>query len=101
MHESLDEGDALLSSAYTSSLERAKEANLEAVAFSLLSARVFRGSRSAKEVLTIGMDAIVQFDGYADLKEVHMCAFNEKEAVTLVQIAKDMGLTTDSSCAIL
>lgn len=90
--KSLDAGDALLSSAYNSSLECAKTAKLEAVAFSLLSAGVFRGSRSVKEVLRIGMAAICKFGGYTELQEVHMCAFNENEADTLVEVAEEMGL---------
>ncbi|KAL7535594.1 hypothetical protein ACHAXR_008853 [Thalassiosira sp. AJA248-18] len=93
----LDEGDELLFSAYSSSLECARDANLEAVAFSLLSAGIYRGSRSVREVLKIGMDAIANFDGYAELQEVHMCAFNQKEADTLVDIANEMGLKADYS----
>ena len=85
----------MLSSAYTASLDCAKDANLEAVAFSLLSAGVYRGPKSRKEVLRIGMDAIAKFDGYAELQEVHMCAFNEKEADTLVEIANEMGLESE------
>eukprot|EP00584_Thalassiosira_punctigera_P002062 CAMPEP_0172528708 /NCGR_PEP_ID=MMETSP1067-20121228/3012_1 /TAXON_ID=265564 ORGANISM="Thalassiosira punctigera, Strain Tpunct2005C2" /NCGR_SAMPLE_ID=MMETSP1067 /ASSEMBLY_ACC=CAM_ASM_000444 /LENGTH=228 /DNA_ID=CAMNT_0013312665 /DNA_START=33 /DNA_END=719 /DNA_ORIENTATION=+ len=88
----LADGDALLSSAYVSSLNCAKDANLEAVAFSLLSSGIFRGKRSQKEVLRTGMDAIANFDGYAELQEVHMCAFTEEEAKTLVEIADEMGL---------
>ena len=103
-YNSPEEGDALLFSAYTSSLECAKDANLEAVAFSLLSAGVFRGSKSVEEVLKIGMEAIVKYDGYAELEEVHMCAFSQEEADTLVKVAKKMGLkggASSKSCEIL
>jgi len=75
MQYTAEEGDALLTSAYTNSLERAREAGLEAVAFSLLSAGVFRGSRSLREVLRVGVAAMSQFRGYAGLEEVHLCAF--------------------------
>ena len=92
MQYTAEEGDALLTSAYTNSLERAREAGLEAVAFSLLSAGVFRGSRSLREVLRVGVAAMSQFRGYAGLEEVHLCAFNEREANTLVDIANEMGL---------
>ena len=92
LEKSLSKGDALLSSAYSSSLERAKSARLEAVAFSLLSAGIFRGSRGVKEVLRIGMDAICKFGGYAELQEIHMCAFNKHESDTLLEIAYEMGL---------
>ena len=103
-YNSPEEGDALLFSAYTSSLECAQDANLEAVAFSLLSAGVFRGSKSVEEVLKIGMEAIVKYDGYAELEEVHMCAFSQEEADTLVKVAKKMGLkggASSKSCEIL
>lgn len=97
------EGDELLSSAYTSSLQCAKDAQLEAVAFSLLSAGIFRGSKTAKDVLTIGMNAVYNFEGYNGLKEVHFCAFSEKEADTLLEIASGLGLESIGSdqCDIL
>jgi len=105
MRYELDEADDLLSSAYASSLECAKGAHLESIAFSLLSAGIFRGSRSLKEVLKIGIDSIYNFGGYTELQEVHMCAFSEIEAVTLAQIANEMGLEsigwTAGACDIL
>jgi O-acetyl-ADP-ribose deacetylase (regulator of RNase III) len=88
----LSEGDKLLSSAYVSSLACAESARVEALAFSLLSAGVYRGPRSVKEVLKIGMDAIYNFKGYAELREVHMCAFSDKEVDALVDIADELGL---------
>lgn len=88
----ISEGDELLSSAYSSSLECGKNTNLEAIAFSLLSSGVFRGSKSVKEVLRTGVNAVCQFDGYNGLKEVHMCAFSQKEEDTLKEIAKEIGL---------
>ncbi|KAL7552199.1 hypothetical protein ACHAWF_015420 [Thalassiosira exigua] len=97
MHYDLDEGDKLLSSAYNASLDCARVEKIEAVAFSLLSAGIFRGPKSVKEVLGIGMDSILHFEGYAELQEVHMCAFNEKEADILVELAKDMDLKTVSA----
>ena len=89
---SLGEGERLLSSAYASSLNCAKSAKLEAVGFSLLSAGIFRGPKSVKGVLKIGIETICKFNAYPELKEVHMCAFDQTEADTLVEIAKDMGL---------
>ena len=105
-YKSLEEGDILLSSAYTSSLQCAKDFHLEAVAFSLLSAGVYRGRRTVKEVLQIGLEAIYDFDGYEELNEVHMCAFSEIEANTLLENANDMGLKSigeseSSQCNIL
>jgi O-acetyl-ADP-ribose deacetylase (regulator of RNase III) len=90
--DGLAEGDELLSSAYTSSLECGKDSKLEAIAFSLLSAGVFRGSRSVDEVLTIGVQSICNFDGYEELKDVFMCAFNQKEADALIGVANKLGL---------
>ena len=88
----LVEGDKLLRSAYSQSLERAKEAGLEAVAFSLISSGIFRGQRSKKEVLRIGMEAIADFDGYDELEEVHMCAYSAADSDTLCEIAAELGL---------
>lgn len=90
--EGIADGDELLSSAYTSSLNCGKDAKLEAIAFSLLSAGVFRGPKSVEEVLTIGMQSISSFDGYEELKDVYMCAFNQKEADALVSVANKLGL---------
>lgn len=87
----LEEADSLLRSAYVQTLERAKEAGLEAVAFCLLSAGIFRGDRSLDQVLRIAVEAIHNFGGYVGLDEVHLCAFNVKEADALTRIAEDIG----------
>ena len=87
------EGDELLSSAYTTSLECGKSQNITAIAFALLSAGIFRGKRSINEVLKIGIDAICKFDGYPALQEVHLCAFDQKEANTLIKVATALGLS--------
>ena len=50
--------DALLRSAYHESLERCREKGITDVAFSLLSAGIFRGRRSLNDVLEIGVIAI-------------------------------------------
>jgi len=50
--------DQLLRSAYQESLARCRENSITDVAFSLLSAGIFRGSRTVEEVLTIGVVAI-------------------------------------------
>jgi len=85
--------DALLQSAYIFSMEQAKEKKLEAVAFSLISSGIYRGEKSKRHVLEIGMKAICeQFKPYNKLKEVHMCAFSSNEADELVSIGADLGL---------
>jgi O-acetyl-ADP-ribose deacetylase (regulator of RNase III) len=93
----LNEGDELLSSAYTSSMACAESAHIEAIAFSLLSAGVFRGSRSLRKVLKIGIDALYNFKGYAELREVHLCAFQDKEIDVLLDIADELGLKSANS----
>lgn len=93
---SLEEGDDLLRSAYVESLVRAKEVKLEAVAFSLLSSGIFRGKRSLKHVLQIAVEAVSNFEGYEELREVHLVAYTKKEAKVLDDIAKEMGLAKDN-----
>jgi len=94
--EVIKQADQLLQSAYLNTLERAKEVHLEAVAFSLLSAGVYRGSQTRYHVLRIGMETILQFQGYKALQEVHMCAFSPVECNTLMNIAQDLGLRTNN-----
>ena len=99
--EDLNEGDKLLSSAYVASLACAESIKIEAIAFSLLSAGVYRGQRSVKEVLKIGVDAIYNFNGYAELQEVHLFAFSDIEVDALIDIANELSLTngsTSSTC---
>jgi basic membrane lipoprotein Med (substrate-binding protein (PBP1-ABC) superfamily) len=38
------------------------------------------------------MEAICKFDGYEELKNVYMCAFNQNEADALVGVATNLGL---------
>jgi len=91
-YDDIQEPDELLRSAYQQSMERAREAKLEAVAFSLLSAGVYRGSRSRKDVLKIGVESLCEFEGYPELSEVHLFAFSEVELNSLLQIIKELGL---------
>ena len=90
--DALWRGDESLAGAYNASMERAKEAKLEAVAFSLLSSGVFRGRRSLREILKIGVETICSFVGYAELKEVHLCAFDLDAKETLEDICNELGL---------
>ena len=90
--DGLAQGDELLSSAYKSSLDLGENAKLEGIAFSLLSAGIFRGAKTVEQVLATGVQAICKFDGYKELKDVYMCAFNEKEAGALVAVAIKLGL---------
>ena len=60
-YDKLSEGDALLASAYRESLEQAHSAKLEQVAFSLLSAGVYRGEQTLHNVLLIGIETILEW----------------------------------------
>lgn len=93
-YPSFEEPDKLLDSAYRASLDRASEAKLKGVAFSLLSAGVYRGEREVSDVLQVGVQAICDHLAGKNeyLQDVFMCAFSGKEAETLTSIAMEMGL---------
>mmetsp|Transcript_16836 Transcript_16836/g.25281 ORF Transcript_16836/g.25281 Transcript_16836/m.25281 type:complete len:843 (+) Transcript_16836:1-2529(+) len=95
-YENVDEPDDLLKMAYRNSLERAREGQLEAVAFSLLSAGVFRGNRRLVDVLRLGIEAICDFDVHPELSEVHLFAFTEMEVNSLLRVADMMQLPRDA-----
>lgn len=94
--EDYGEADALLKSAYRRTLEVAAAANLTDVAFSLLAAGVFRGERSLKQVLRLGIRSIISWSkaqsDASSVQSIVMCAFLEKEANTLLAIADDLNL---------
>jgi O-acetyl-ADP-ribose deacetylase (regulator of RNase III) len=83
----------LLKSAYKSALDRAVENNIQSVAFSLLSAGIFRGSQPLETVLTHGVMAIQEWTAsYAKqtgakcdvfLSQIVLCAYTENECETL------------------
>jgi len=76
--DELERGDALLRSAYVSSMARAKEEGCKTVAFSLLSAGIFRGRQSLDTILAISVGAVA--DGaYEGLERVHLVAFTPAE----------------------
>lgn len=91
-----DAADSLLKSAYRSSLEVAREAKLSEVGFSLLSAGVYKGQRSLKQVLTLGVESICEWakeqPETCSIELVVMCAFSEREADTLMKIAQELEL---------
>ena len=76
--DELERGDALLRSAYVNSMARAKEEQCKTVAFSLLSAGIFRGRQSLDTILAISVGAVA--DGaYEGLERVHLVAFTPAE----------------------
>lgn len=77
-HRSLEDCDKLIYSAYLKSMKLAAQHGIKTIAFSLLSAGVFRGPQTLQQVLNVAVDAIV--DGaYEGLQEVHLCAFKSEE----------------------
>ena len=90
-----EEADELLASAYKSALDCGKHVKLEGIAFCLLSAGIFRGSRTLEEVLRIGLKSICGYEGYDELKEVVVCGFTNNELDALVHICTELGLSND------
>lgn len=94
-YDELSEGDALLASAYRESLEQAHSAKLEQVAFSLLSAGVYRGEQTLHNVLLIGIETILEWtqqqhdEKESSLTQVYMCGFNARECNALLDICED------------
>jgi len=86
--EFLKEKDPLLVEAYKASLARAQELGVATLGFTLLSAGVFRGERPLKDVLRIGLQAVLK-NCYPGLKEVTMVAWTEEEQNALVELADD------------
>jgi len=82
----LKKGDALLRSAYVEAMRLARENDCSTVAFSLLSAGIFRGGRSLDDVLSIAVEALRDacFEG---LERVHLVAFSEAEQDVLQRVA--------------
>jgi O-acetyl-ADP-ribose deacetylase len=97
------EADVLLQTAYRASLACALEADLEEVAFSLLSAGAYSGQRSLREILTLGVQGIQEWCSrheqvsVCSLKSIVMCAFTEREAHILTRICHDLGLKEESA----
>lgn len=81
-----DAADALLYSAYASSMQEARSKGLPDVAFSLLSAGVFRGDRPLECILRLGLLAVAAH-AYPELEDVFLVGFTREEVSTLVQEA--------------
>lgn len=89
-----EEPDQLLQSAYEAALYECQKNEISKVAFSLLSAGVFRGSRELGAVLGMAVSEIsnwvssTQLEGGSNNchpKEITLCAFTEAEARALVE----------------
>jgi len=88
--DTLEQADADLRTAYTASMALGQQHGLKTIGFSLLSAGIFRGTRSLAEVLAIGVKAIGESD-YPGLEEVHMVGYTQQELATLSGILEEMG----------
>eukprot|EP00927_Polykrikos_kofoidii_P056593 TRINITY_DN5068_c0_g1_i1.p1 TRINITY_DN5068_c0_g1~~TRINITY_DN5068_c0_g1_i1.p1 ORF type:complete len:263 (-),score=47.13 TRINITY_DN5068_c0_g1_i1:131-919(-) len=86
---SLEECDAIVASAYASSMKVAKEKGLKTIAFSLLSAGIFRGEQSLKKVLEQGVVAVLE-EWYDGLEEVHFVAFTSAEVFDLGEVCAEI-----------
>jgi len=81
----MDACDTLVANAYTNSLKCAEQRGLTNVAFSLLSAGIFRGAQTLHNVLKLGITGIHE-GWYAGLTEVHLVAFNKAELAALEEV---------------
>ena len=104
-----DTPDRLLRSAYQSSLDACHQHGVTDVAFSLLSAGVYRGRRSLKDVLAIGVKAIqdwwvdenhhpssssssssaVTNNSSSSLMTVTLCGYSQQEVSLLMAICQE------------
>jgi len=94
-HDDFAPADALLYSAYCSAMREAREKRLPDVAFSLLSAGIFRGDRDLRDVLALGILA-VKAGAYEGLNDVFLVGFTDREVCTLTQLVQD--LVVDADC---
>ena len=99
-YETDGQADALLYSAYRSAMLEARKKRLPNLAFSLISAGIFRGSRSLHEVLLIGMLAISAAT-YEGLQDVFLVGFTAKEVAALTQLIDDLFCRADDRSTLL
>ena len=81
-----------LKDAYVASMALAERAQIECIAFSLLSVGVFRGNKSIHDLLKIAIVSIIE-SRYDGLKEIHLCGHTEHEFLLLIEVAYELALT--------
>jgi O-acetyl-ADP-ribose deacetylase (regulator of RNase III) len=94
----IEEGHALLKTAYTASLDlAAKTKDVEEIAFCLLSAGVFRGRVDLRLVLWLGLQAIAEWRPPAPtaatnghISKIYLFAFTETECRTLLEVGRQV-----------
>jgi len=93
-----NEFDQLLFQAYCSAMQQARLKTMRTVAFSLLSAGIFRGRRPLRAVLALGMLA-VEANLYAGLEEVVFVGFTRNEIETLQSLGEEFLGAPDADAA--
>jgi len=87
--------DPLLVSTYKASFDCAKELCIETLAFSLLSAGVFRGERSLEDILRIGLKSVVN-NCYEGLREVTMVCWTKEEQDVMTKLVDEFAANPEA-----
>ena len=90
-----DEGDLLLYQAYHASMREARKKACRTLAFSLLSAGIFRGRRALHTVIAIGVLA-VHASLYDGLSDVFLVGFTHSECETLTSVIDELLVQPDA-----
>lgn len=93
------EGDQLLASAYQTSMSLAAEHGLSSVAFSLISAGVFRGRKSLHDVLDIAVREVAA-SAFGGLDEVFLVGFTEQEVDVLLDVCSSQELSRSAAAVV-
>ena len=89
--------DTLLGDTYNHALELAKENKMKHVALPLLSAGIFKRSRTLQQVVKIAMNVIGKFRGYLELEVVYLYGYSRHEFDTIIGEASTQGMMEDST----
>ena len=84
-----DDGDALLSSAYAAAMREGRQHNVTSVAFSLLSASIFRAEKPLRHVLRLGAAAVAQ-SVYEGCTHVLLCGYTQEECDELEAVLGEL-----------
>ena len=83
--------EIMLRSCYRSSLVLAKHSQLQAIAFPTLTTKV--GTETYDATLKMGLKCLVEEAKYSDLSSIHIVASSEEEAIKLIAMASNLGLS--------
>ena len=86
----IERKDDILQSAYHSSLNLAKLAKLECVAFSMLSAGNRIHHSDPNRPLRIAIKSICKFEDFGSLKEIHICSYTKDQREILEAIIRKL-----------